>query len=161
MATQYFGIGLHHPKNNINVGHVLRAAGCFGASFVATSGKRYTRAPTDTQSTHKRMPLMQVEDLQTIVPYDCVPVGVDLVPGATRLELYRHPARAFYVFGPEDSTLGAKVLDWCRDVVVIPAGCLNLAAAVNVVMYDRTAKLIRDGLIDSAPGENVRKLKVV
>lgn len=159
--SQFFGIGLHYPKSAINVGHVLRAAGCFGASFVATSGQRYTRAPTDTQSTYKRMPLLQVEDLHADIPFDCVPVAVDLVPGASRLETYKHPKRAFYVFGPEDSTLGKAVLGWCRDVVVIPAGCLNLAAAVNVVLYDRTAKLIREGLVDVAPGETVRKLKAI
>jgi tRNA(Leu) C34 or U34 (ribose-2'-O)-methylase TrmL len=158
-VSQYFGIGLHCPKNSLNVGHVLRAAGCFGASFVATTGNRYKRAPTDTQGIAKSLPLMQVEDLRSVVPFDCVPVAVDLVPGAQRLETYEHPKRAFYVFGPEDSTLGDKVLSWCRDVVVVPAGCLNLAAAVNVVAYDRVAKLIRSGLLDAAPGGSTRKLK--
>jgi tRNA(Leu) C34 or U34 (ribose-2'-O)-methylase TrmL len=37
--------------------------------------------------------------------------------------------------------LGERVLSWCRDVVYIPTnGCLNLAACVNVVLYDRQSK---------------------
>jgi tRNA(Leu) C34 or U34 (ribose-2'-O)-methylase TrmL len=160
MASQFFGIGLHWPKNNINVGHVLRAAGCFGASFVATTGQRYSRAPTDTHGTHKKMPLMQVDDLRSVIPFDCVPVAIDLVPGAERLDRYRHPKRAFYVFGPEDGTLGRSTIDWCRDVVCIPSGCLNLAAAVNIVLYDRTAKALSDGLVE-VPGASVRRLQEV
>jgi len=44
------------------------------------------------------------------------------------------------VLGPEDGSLGAGITSWCRDVVYIPAGCLNLAAAVNLVLYDRMVK---------------------
>lgn len=160
MSSQFFGVGLYHAKNHINVGAVLRAAGCFGASFVAVSGPRYKQAVTDTMKAWRRMPLLHCEDLRTVVPFDCVPVAIELVPGAQRLETYKHPKRAFYVFGGEDQTLGKPVLDWVRDVLVVPAGCLNMAACANVVMYDRTAKMIRDGL-EEAPGADHRKLKVV
>ncbi len=52
-----------------------------------------------------------------------------------------HPVRAFYIFGGEDATLGGRVLSWCRDVIYIPtAYCMNLAATVNVVLYDRMTK---------------------
>lgn len=160
MRSQYAGIGLHQAKNPLNIGHALRAAGCFGASFVAASGSRYKRVSTDTQASYRSLPLLQVADLREVIPFDCVPVAVELAADAQRLERYQHPKRAFYVFGAEDQTLGDAVLGWCRDVVVIPAGCLNLAAAVNVVLYDRTAKLLRDGLED-VPGERFRKLKAV
>lgn len=156
----YFGIGLHQPKNPINVGSVLRAAHCFGAAFVATSGRRYKRAASDTSAAYKRIPLHQVEDLRELIPFDCVPIAVDLVPGAVRLCDYQHPARAFYVFGPEDGTLASRTLSWCRDVVVIPAGCLNLAMAATCVLYDRTAKLLRAGQSE-VPGASARRLKVV
>jgi tRNA(Leu) C34 or U34 (ribose-2'-O)-methylase TrmL len=57
---------------------------------------------------------------------------------------YKHPERALYIFGPEDGTLGHDVLDWCRDVVYVPTnGCMNLAATVNVVLYDRMTKTQR------------------
>jgi tRNA(Leu) C34 or U34 (ribose-2'-O)-methylase TrmL len=137
----FSAIGLHQPKTGANVGSALRAAGCYGAAMVAASGKRYGRASTDTMKTYRHLPLIQCDDLRTMIPFDCVPVAVDLIDGATPLQGYRHPERAFYVFGPEDGTLGREILSWCRDVVYVPTnGCMNLAATVNVVLYDRMAK---------------------
>jgi len=137
----YCAIGLHHPKTPVNVGSALRAAGVFGAAMVATSGSRYSRAPTDTMKVHRHLPLIQCDDLRNVIPFDCVPVAVDLIEGATSLVEYKHPERAFYIFGPEDGTLGAKVTSWCRDVVYVPTnGCMNLAASVNVILYDRLLK---------------------
>jgi len=134
-------IGLDNPKTDVNVGAVLRAAGVFRADMVAISGHRYGRAPTDTMKFYRHLPLLQVEDLHEVIPFDCVPVAVELVDRATPLNEYKHPERAFYVFGAEDATLGERVLSWCRDVVYIPTnGCLNLAACVNVVLYDRLSK---------------------
>ena len=140
----FAAIGLHQPKTPINVGAALRAAGCYGAAMVATSGRRYSRASTDTMKIYRHLPLIQCDDLHGVVPFDCVPVAVDLIPGAVPLSEYKHPERAFYVFGPEDGTLGREVLRWCRDVVYVPTnGCMNLAATVNVVLYDRAAKQLR------------------
>jgi len=142
----YAAIGLDNPKNPINVGSVLRAAGVYGAAFVAVSGDRipykYHRTPTDTMKHYRHMPLIRVADLSTIIPFDCVPVAVDLVEDAISLPEYTHPERAFYIFGGEDATLGHRVLSWCRDTIMIPTdGCMNLAACVNVVLYDRLAKI--------------------
>lgn len=54
---------------------------------------------------------------------------------------YTHPDRALYIFGPEDGSLDKEIRDWCEDVIYIPTtGCMNLAATVNVVLYDRLAK---------------------
>jgi tRNA(Leu) C34 or U34 (ribose-2'-O)-methylase TrmL len=137
----YCGIGLDHPKNSINVGAALRAGGVYGASFVAASGVRYRRASTDTGKYYRHMPLLRTENILDVTPYDCVPVAVDMVDGALSLTTYTHPERAFYIFGPEDGTLGRRVLSRCRDVVYVPTnGCMNLAASVNVVLYDRLAK---------------------
>lgn len=141
MNRGYAVIGLHHPKSSINVGSALRAAGCYGAAMVCTSGHRYHRASTDAAKIYRHLPLVSCENLHDVIPYDCVPVAVDILPSATSLKDYKHPERAFYVFGPEDSTLGRQVLDWCRDIVYIPTkGCMNLAATVNVVLYDRMVK---------------------
>ncbi|MFA7254346.1 MAG: RNA methyltransferase [Patescibacteria group bacterium] len=134
-------IGLDNPKTDYNIGAVLRAAGVFGADMVAISGHRYKRAATDTMCAFRRLPFLQVDDLHDVIPYDCVPVAVELVDDATPLTTYKHPERAFYVFGAEDATLGTRVLSWCRDVIYIPTnGCLNLAACVNVILYDRMCK---------------------
>lgn len=139
----YSCVGLHMAKNAINVGSALRAARAFGASMVAITGRRYTkgRGVTDTTGAIRHLPLIQCTDLRDVIPYDCVPVAVDLIEGATPLASYMHPERAFYVFGPEDGTLGQLITRWCRDKIFLPTrGCLNLAACVNVVLYDRAAK---------------------
>jgi tRNA(Leu) C34 or U34 (ribose-2'-O)-methylase TrmL len=139
----FAAIGLFNPKTTHNVGSVLRAAGCYGVSLVAKTGQRYRNAPTDTMKDFRHLPLLQVEDLFEVIPYDCVPVAVDLIDGAQSLPEYKHPERAFYIFGPEDGTLGKAITDRCRDKVYVPTnGCMNLAATVNVILYDRLAKQI-------------------
>lgn len=143
-AGRFACVGLDNPKSAINVGSVLRAAHCYGVAMVALSGprcKRWMKSPADVWRTFHTIPTLVVDDLRSVLPYDCVPVAVDLVEGAIPLFDYVHPRRAFYVFGAEDNTLGQRVLDWCRDRVYVPTvGCMNLAATVNVVLYDRAAK---------------------
>lgn len=142
----YAAIGLFMPKTPANIGSVLRAAHCYGAALVAATGRRYHNSPTDTGKAYRHLPLLQVDDLFSVVPHDCVPVAVDLIEGARSLVTYQHPERAFYIFGPEDGTLGKQVTERCRDIVFVPtAFCMNLAAAVNVVLYDRAAKEERAG----------------
>jgi tRNA(Leu) C34 or U34 (ribose-2'-O)-methylase TrmL len=69
------------------------------------------------------------------------PIAVEVRPNAERLPDFEHPLNALYVFGPEDGTLDRGILEACHRFVVIPStNCLNLAAAVNVVLYDRMAK---------------------
>lgn len=137
----FSAIGLDNPKDPANMGGVMRAAGCYGASLVALSGTRMRRVPTDVKKQWRQMPVLEVDDLRQAIPYDCVPVAIELVNGARSLVGYTHPERAFYVFGAEDNTLGDRVLSWCRDVIYIPTtSCMNLAATVNVVLYDRMSK---------------------
>ena len=102
----YAAVGLHMPKTPSNVGSVLRAAHCYGVAMVAQTGKRYHGASTDTMKAYRHLPLLNVDDLFAVVPHDCVPVAVDLLDDARSLVNYRHPERAFYIFGPEDGTLG-------------------------------------------------------
>lgn len=144
MMRGYAAIGLHRPKNPLNVGSALRAAHCYGAAMVATTGERYTRAPTDPAKAYRHIPLVHGDDLHDMIPFDCIPVAVDLIDGARPLHTYTHPERAFYIFGPEDGTLGKPVTAWCRDVIYVPTQfCMNLAATVNVVLYDRLAKSLK------------------
>lgn len=137
----YAAIGLFHPKATNNVGAVMRAAWVYDARLIVTTGNRYRPVSTDTMNAYKHIPLIQADDLFSALPYSCVPVAVDLIEGAVPLPLYNHPERAFYIFGPEDGTLGKHITDRCRNTIVVPTrGCMNLAAAVNVVLYDRMAK---------------------
>ena len=84
---------------------------------------------------------LRIDDLQKIIPLGCTPVAVELIDGARALPEYTHPDRAIYIFGPEDGSLDADVRAWCEETIYIPTnGCMNLAATVNVVLYDRMAK---------------------
>jgi tRNA(Leu) C34 or U34 (ribose-2'-O)-methylase TrmL len=144
MINSFTCIGLVNPKSPENVGSVMRAAGCYGVSSVYYTGPRYDAAKpfyTDTKKVYEQIPLCAVEDLKTIIPFGCVPVAVELIEGAKPLPDYKHPPRAFYIFGPEDGTLEKHITDFCKDTIYIPtSGCMNLAATVNVVFYDRMTK---------------------
>jgi tRNA(Leu) C34 or U34 (ribose-2'-O)-methylase TrmL len=137
----YAAIGLKNPKTPSNIGSSLRACHCYGASMIAIEGTRFKKSATDTYNEQLNTPVIETYDLHSIIPFDCVPVAIELIDGAQSLIDYVHPDRAFYIFGAEDATLGKKTLSWCRDVVYVPTnGCMNLAATVNVVLYDRLSK---------------------
>ncbi|MEI8592739.1 RNA methyltransferase [Photobacterium sp. Hal280] len=143
-------IGLYNPKSPTNVGAVMRAAGCYDATQVRYNGNRYNRAAkfhTDTHNSHERIELVEMDDLTAGLADDVEIVCVELVVGATALPRFTHPENAVYVFGPEDSSLPQEVVDKAHHVVYVPTnGCMNLAATVNVVLYDRLAKTL--GAID-------------
>ncbi|WP_282065292.1 RNA methyltransferase [Vibrio rotiferianus] len=160
-------IGLYNPKSPTNVGAVLRAAGCYDAAQVRYNGTRYSRAvkfQTDTQNSQERIQLVEMEDLTTNVADDVEIVCVELVVGATALPHFIHPENAIYVFGPEDGSLPQEMVDKAHHVVYVPThGCMNLAATVNVVLYDRMAKTL--GAIDDhqqvlANRDNKNRLKM-
>ncbi|WP_188150431.1 RNA methyltransferase [Teredinibacter waterburyi] len=137
-------IGLCNPKSPSNVGSVMRAAGCFQADAVFYTGSRYGRAArfhTDTHQQSLSIPLEPRDNLLADLPENVKIVCVELVEGATSLTEYQHPDRAIYIFGPEDGSISQQLVDAADDVVYIPTvNCLNLAATVNVVLYDRLAK---------------------
>lgn len=143
LNRRFASIGLEQPKHAHNVGSVLRAAGVYGAKMVAMTGVRskWVRSAADTNSTWTSIPVIRGDVLMDMTPFGAVPVAVDLVEGAVPLPEFEHPDRAFYIFGPEDGTLGKRVLDRCKHTIYVPTdGCMNLAATVNVVLYDRMAK---------------------
>ena len=160
-------IGLTDPKSPSNVGAVLRAAGCYGAVSVTYSGSRYERAAKfkqDTKSVAQKIPVNASSCLLDAIPEGASIVCIELVEGAIPLPEFEHPENAYYIFGPEDSSLEQKVVDQADAVVYIPTvGCMNLAATVNVVLYDRMVKSSKqqanDDLIKSSRDTN-NKLRV-
>lgn len=140
----FAAIGLHRPKDRANVGGVIRAAQCYGASLIAIAGDRNNcgvRHATNTTKAERHIPVIRGGDLREIAPFSAIPVAVDLVADAIPLPRFAHPKTAYYIFGPEDGTLGGELLRWCKYRVAIPtAYCMNLAATVNVILYDRLAK---------------------
>jgi tRNA(Leu) C34 or U34 (ribose-2'-O)-methylase TrmL len=137
----YACIALDNPKTPANIGAACRAAHVYDAGLIVVSGQRFKRSGTDTTKAWRHVPLVETADVFDAIPFDCVPVAVDLVDGAHPLPRYVHPERAFYIFGAEDGTLGRRILDRCRDKIMVPTKfCMNLAATVNVVLYDRMCK---------------------
>jgi tRNA(Leu) C34 or U34 (ribose-2'-O)-methylase TrmL len=147
---------LVNPKYAHNVGGALRACACFGALELAWTGDRVP--PPEDWPAGARLPreermrlyrLVSLRYLQEFGPSasfygDRVPVCVERSKSAESLVDFMHPDRVVYVFGPEDGHVPKRFRASCHRFVSIPTandGPLNLAAAVNVVLYDRAAKL--------------------
>lgn len=137
----FAAIGLDRPKDKANLGGVLRAAGCYGASLVVVSGDRMGKFATDTMKAYRHIPCVEVADLLAAKPYGAMPVVVEINARARPLSRFTHPENAYYIFGPEDGSVSQRVVDAAQLIVSIPTnGCMNLAATVNVVLYDRQCK---------------------
>ncbi|GAA0820626.1 RNA methyltransferase [Colwellia asteriadis] len=157
-STKQVSIGLTNPKSPTNVGAVMRAAGCYQVDQVFYTGKRYELAAkhnkdtlkTDTKNVQQKIPLQGIDNFidikslaENISPNAKI-ICVDLVEGAIPLPAFVHPDEAIYIFGPEDGTIKQAVIDMADDVVYVPTvGCMNLAASVNVLLYDRLAKSLQ------------------
>ena len=140
----FAAIGLSNPKFPENVGGVLRAAFCYDAKLVVLSGVRYRRVGTDTPAAYRHIPVICMDNLRDAIPYDTIPIAVDIVERAIPLPKFCHPDRAFYIFGQEDGTLSKEIMGWCKYKIYVPTTvCMNLAATVNVVLYDRMSKQYR------------------
>lgn len=148
MNSQQIIIGLDNPKDPTNVGSVLRAAGNFGVEKVIYTGTRYARAlkcgprvPKSRRRVGGQVVIEQVADLLVGRTPGQAIVCVELAVNATPLPSFVHPPSALYLFGAEDGTLSQTMIDQADHVVYVPtAGCMNLAASVSVVLYDRLQK---------------------
>ena len=145
MTEGFAAVALHRPSRPENIGGVLRAAAVYGVALVVLGGGTLPPHPlghpTDTTQAWRRIPVVLSDEVLTVLPDQCVPVAVERVAEATPLPEFEHPERAMYLFGPENGSLDEAILERCTEVVSIPGHvCSNLAAAVNVTLYDRTAK---------------------
>ena len=152
MKKQTLEIGLCNPKSPENVGSVMRAAANYRADSVSYTGVRYERAlqyRKDLADTSRKwgrdILLVGVDDLLAEVDKDMRVVCIELAENAISLPDYQHPENALYIFGPEDGSISQDIINQADAVVYIPTvGCMNLAATVNVVLYDRLAKSEQD-----------------
>lgn len=142
---------LQNPKYSQNVASAIRGCACFGITTLRFTGERFHPDKLDRFPREFRM-----KDYKTVNiahddrPFDSfpelVPVCVELLPGAVSLPQFQHPPNAMYVFGPEDGSVNQVFRRHCHFFVQIPSvHCLNLAAALNVVLYDRQSKENSDG----------------
>ena len=149
MKNPKINIGLINPKSPDNVSSVLRSAGNFGVAHVFYTGSRYPRAvrlnpdiPDMSRKVSEDIPLSGVENIIDNVAADMKIVCVEFAENAMPLPTYQHPENAFYIFGPEDSSIPQDIINKADDVIYVPTKrCMNLSATVNVLLYDRLAKL--------------------
>jgi tRNA(Leu) C34 or U34 (ribose-2'-O)-methylase TrmL len=149
-------VALIDPKYPHNVGAALRACSCWGIEQLWWSGDRVTldiprgeRLPREERMKGYRSVQMIPDDhvFDRFEAGSVTPVAVEVRADAESLVAFEHPESALYVFGPEDGSLPKQVRLLCHRFVIIPTHhCLNLAAAVNVVLYDRRFKRILSGL---------------
>ena len=141
-------IGLVNPKSPNNVHSVMRAAGNFCVDNVFYTGRRYPKAlrlnpnsPDMSRKVSQTVPLTSVFSLLGAVSKGMKVICIELAENAIPLTEFEHPSDAFYVFGPEDSTIRQDLIDKADAVVYVPTvGCMNQSATVNVVLYDRLCK---------------------
>ena len=117
----FFVVALEAPKNAINIGSAVRALECYGGSFLVYTGRKHSpRVCSNTFKTDRHYPVMFTgnANLWNFIPYDCVPVAVELSPGARALPDYTHPERAFYIFGPEDGSVSIEDEHWRMGLAV-------------------------------------------
>jgi len=139
-------IALVNPKFPHNVGAAVRAASCFGVKQVWFSGDRIRldekkRLPREERMKgYKDVTLRQYDYFYDQFE-DCTPVAIELRPNSESLATFEHPENPLYIFGPEDGSLSGKHLERAHRIVVIPTRhCVNLSAAVYLVLYDRMVK---------------------
>jgi len=146
-------IALIDPKYPHNVGAAVRAASCFGISQVWFTGNRVSLEPNGKKYRLPREERMKgykdVELRQFEYIFDefesAIPVAVEMRPNSENLVYFEHPEDALYVFGPEDGSIPQVILRHCHRFVVIPTRhCVNLSAAVYLLLYDRHTKLSPD-----------------
>jgi tRNA(Leu) C34 or U34 (ribose-2'-O)-methylase TrmL len=148
MPAHHVTIGVCDPKSPSNIGAIMRAAGCYGVDEVIYTGERFDRAAkfqTDTKNAVRQIPLTAVESLLDYKKNQVQIICIELAEGAQPLPDFVHPDHALYIFGPEDGSIEQTIIDQADAVVYIPTNtCMNLAATVNVVLYDRMAKMKQD-----------------
>jgi tRNA G18 (ribose-2'-O)-methylase SpoU len=138
---------LNRVKYPHNLAAAIRACSCFGVDSLVWTGSRFSFAAGERLPREERMRgYANVTWVESERPFDMLPEGttpvcIELVPSAVPLTHFVHPKQPAYVFGPEDGHVSQAFRGLCHQFVFIPSyHCLNLSAALNVVLADRLMK---------------------
>lgn len=145
LVSMAFAIGIEHNKSSVNLGTLLRSAGCFGASLVFTVGRRYKRQCSDTLQLTRHVPVLHFTDWQDFRKHqwlDWQLVAIEITEGATPVEKFTHPRSAIYLLGPEDGSISREPMSWpdVQKVYMPSFRCLNVATAGSIVMWHRSTQ---------------------
>ena len=146
------GVVLINPKFPHNVGATIRACSCFGLESLVWTGSRIQFSQYERLPREERMKgYKSVQFVNHERPFDLfsrgTPVCVEVYEHSEPLTTFEHPEDAIYVFGPEDGIVPQVIRRICHRFVHIPAHfCLNLSAAVNVVLAHRLMSRQLSGL---------------
>lgn len=155
---------LMNPKFPVNVGNALRSCALLGVQHLFWTGERVpspddwpegTRLPREermrcykrTRMTHLAT-LRPIDHIRMAHEYEGVePVCIEIVPGAVPIDVFPHPRRALYVFGPEDGDIPKGIRHACHHFVTIPNAIdpmdidgrtpYNLSVALSMVLFHR------------------------
>lgn len=161
------GLILVNTKYVHNVAAAIRAASCFDVTRLVWTGSRVDPDTLDRLPREERMKgyadVVWNNDKENkpfeLFRSDVIPVCIELLENSEPLTTFAHPENAVYVFGPEDGNVPQVLRRFCHRFVHIQSNhCLNLAAAVNVVLHDRKAKRQVDGIVPILPtGEMLKE----
>jgi tRNA G18 (ribose-2'-O)-methylase SpoU len=145
----FYGIGVYHPKREVNIGTLWRSAHLLGASFIFTIGRRYSKQPSDVSKVQNILPIfhyLTFDEMIHTAPLGAQIIGIEQSQAAVGLHNFEHPRAAVYLLGAEDHGLPPAVLDRCHKKVQLYAGgrdmaySLNVSVAGSIVLYDRCHK---------------------
>ena len=153
ISEQYQGkspaVALINPKYPDNFRSVIRAAACYDVKQVWITGKRIIQDPKRLERIPREERLKQYSSVE-LINYDkfldcfdknITPVAVEFRENSESLPNFIHPENPLYIFGPEDGSIPQNILSHCHRFVIIPTRyCINLAAAVYTILYDRKCK---------------------
>lgn len=148
-------VALCNPKFPRNVGTIRRLCSCFGIGQLWYTGNRvpiegdgkYRLPREERMKGYNDVEVINFDYIFEQFGKDVTPVAVELRDNSELLPQFVHPENPLYVFGPEDGSIDQVMLRHCHRFVAIPTHhCLNLSAAVCLVLYDRMLKRINDGL---------------
>lgn len=146
-------VAMINPKYSHNVASAIRACSCYGVKQLLWTGNRvdpstYERLPREERMKgYKDVSWSAVDKPFDVMTGPFTPICVEITEGAVNLVDFRHPEYPLYVFGPEDGGVPQVIRRLCHKFVFIPAHhCLNLSAAIYLVLYDRWAKRQKAGL---------------
>lgn len=142
--TGYSGVGILNCRNQINIGLLLRSAAIFGNDFIFTIGDPYSYQKSDVTRSHLNIPTINYESFEQFkksVHPNCEIVAIEMSKSAEYLHSFRHPERAMYLLGAEDTGIPEHVLKDCHSVIKLPGEIsLNVGIAGSIVLYDRAVK---------------------